>query len=61
MREGEREREKGTSGMNGTQIFTCYRYRVLGHRYLLWLKIFVVPFLSLDLKEKRGRERDKLP
>ena len=50
----EREREKGSGGINGTQIFTCYYDRILGHRYLLWLKIFVVPFLSLDPKEKRG-------
>ena len=38
----------GSSGINGTQIFACYCDRVLGHRYLLWLKIFAVPFLPLD-------------
>ena len=37
-----------SSGINGTQIFACYCDRVLGHRYLLWLKIFAVPFLPLD-------------
>ena len=30
----------GSSGINGTQIFACYCDRVLGHWYLLWLKIF---------------------
>ena len=29
--------------------FMCYCDRVLGHCYLLWLKIFAVPFLLLDL------------
>ena len=38
----------GSSGINGTQIFACYCDRVLGHRYLLWLKNFAVPFLPLD-------------
>ena len=32
--------------MNGTQIFAFYCDRVLGHQYLLWLKIFMVPFYS---------------
>ena len=41
-------RLSGSSGINGTQIFVCYCDRVLGHRYLLWLKIFAVPFLPLD-------------
>ena len=39
----------GSSGINGTQIFACYHCdRVLGHRYLLWLKISAVLFLTLD-------------
>ena len=38
----------GSSGINGTQIFACYCDRVLGHRYLLRLKNFAVPFLPLD-------------
>ena len=38
----------GSSGINGPQIFACYCDRVLGHRYLLWLKIFAGPFLPLD-------------
>ena len=40
--------QSGSSGMNGPQIFACYCDRVLGHRYLLRLKIFTGPFLPLD-------------
>ena len=32
-------------------IFACYCDRVLGHRYLLWSKIFTGPFLPLDLNK----------
>ena len=39
---------KGQVARNGPQIFMCYCDRVLGHLYLLWLKIFVGPFLPLD-------------
>ena len=37
-----------SSGINGPQIFACYCDRVLSHQYLLWLKIFMGPFLPLD-------------
>jgi hypothetical protein len=38
----------GSSCINGTKIFACYWYRVLGFGYLLGLKIFAVPFLPLN-------------